>query len=162
MRLNWKTALDKYTIQVLITVQQLLITYLLTAELKVSIISFNKQLLYAVRNVCILSMIPLHILFHWIKYTWQCEVVISHQYFHKYGSNTQYSYVKHCQQYYNDTHFIQLGEVGVIQLCRNNPDMTEIVPSQYSRTSPPHPCLSEQLKDDFLEQLSLSINLTWL
>ena len=27
---------------------------------------------------------------------------------------------------YNDTHFIQLGEVVVIQLFRNNPDMTEI------------------------------------
>ena len=49
MQLNWKTALDKYTIQVLIIVQQLLITYLLTVELKVSIISFNKQLLYADR-----------------------------------------------------------------------------------------------------------------
>ena len=40
--LNWKTALDKYTIQALIIDQQLLITYLLIAELKVSIISFNK------------------------------------------------------------------------------------------------------------------------
>ena len=67
VRINWKTALDKYTIQVLITAQQLLITYLLTAELKVSIISFNKQLLYGVGNVRILSMIPLRILFQWIK-----------------------------------------------------------------------------------------------
>ena len=39
---NWKTALDKYTIQALITFKQLLITYLLITEWKISIISFNK------------------------------------------------------------------------------------------------------------------------
>ena len=37
---------------------------------------------------------------------------------------------------YKDTHFIQLGEVGVIQLCRNNPDMTEIELKQHSQAAP--------------------------
>ena len=32
---------------------------------------------------------------------------------------------QHCQQYYNDTHSIQLGEVGVIQLYGNDPDMAK-------------------------------------
>ena len=58
------------------------------------------------------------------------------QCFYKYKSEIQHSYIKLCQQYYNDTHFIQLSEVGVIQLCGNNPDMTEIEPQQHLQTSP--------------------------
>ena len=43
---------------------------------------------------------------------------------------------QHCQQYYNDTHSIQLGEVGVTQLYGNDPDMAKIEPQQHLQTSP--------------------------
>ena len=32
---------------------------------------------------------------------------------------------QHCQQYYNNTYSVQLGEVGVIQLYGNDPDMAK-------------------------------------
>ena len=43
---------------------------------------------------------------------------------------------QHCQQYYNDTHSIQLGEVGVIQLYGNDPDMAKIELQRHLQTSP--------------------------
>ena len=42
----------------------------------------------------------------------------------------------HYQQYYNDTYFIQLGEVGVIQLYGNDSDMAKIELQQHLQTSP--------------------------
>ena len=45
-------------------------------------------------------------------------------------------YIKHCQQYYNVTHFIQLSEVRVIQLCGSDPDMTKIELQQHLQISP--------------------------
>ena len=60
--LNWKTALDKYTIQALIMVQQLLITYLLIAEL--SQFYFLQQIVAVCSwNVHIQSIIPFCFLF---------------------------------------------------------------------------------------------------
>ena len=43
---------------------------------------------------------------------------------------------------------VQLGEEGVIQLCRNNPDMTEIALLRYSPI-PPTPALVNNLKTTF-------------